>query len=71
MPDFRWFNWGSREIALRWRGNLIAYLWLWNLFNRVSRDGHTWGVGVLQVQNRHLFYVGSGGVSICFVGRTP
>jgi hypothetical protein len=65
-----WFNWGAREIAIRRNGNLIAYMWLWNLFNRVSTDGHFWGVGVLQIQNRHLSYIGSNGISICFIGRT-
>lgn len=73
MVDLRWFNWSAREIAIRRRDRirtLIAYVWLWNIFNRVSTHGHFWGVGVLQIKNRHLFYIGHNGVSICFIGRT-
>jgi hypothetical protein len=71
MPDLRWFNWSAPGIPIR-RGKrgIIGYVWLWNLFNRVSTDGHFWGVGVLQIQNRHLFFIGDQGISILFIGRT-
>ena len=69
--DTNWFNWSAPEIPIRHRKRgIIAYVWLWNLFNRISTDGHFWGVGVLQIQNRHLLYIGYNGISICFIGRT-
>ncbi|MGH2352516.1 MAG: hypothetical protein ACRDI2_23790 [Chloroflexota bacterium] len=44
---------------------------LWNLFNRRSTEGHWWGVGLLQIGQRHLLFVGHCGVRALFVGETP
>lgn len=61
-----WFNWGAP--AFRVAGRRIV---LWNGFNRLSTQGHWWGLGVLQIGNRHLLYVGDCGVRALFVGKTP
>lgn len=55
----------SKTLDPRWF-NISAPLWrikgqpvrLWNLFRRYSTEGHWWGVGLLQVGNRHLLFVG-------------
>lgn len=40
----------------------------WNLFNCRTRDGyHYWGAGILQINGRHLLYVGHEFVSVLFV----
>jgi hypothetical protein len=67
---WRWFNISGPcfKIAYRRRVNFIH---LWTLFNRHTADGdHWWGVGVLQIGNYHLFYIGHGGISVAFIGRT-
>lgn len=65
---WRWFNVSGPCFKIGRRARLV---WLWNAFNRHTADGaHWWGIGVLQVGNRHLFYVGHNGVSIAFIGRT-
>lgn len=66
----RWFDIGGPCFKLNY-GRRVRFVWLWNLFNRHTADGdHWWGIGVFQIGNRHLFYVGHNGVSIAFVGRT-
>lgn len=63
-----WFNLSSPYISKHKRG-----LWVrpWNAFNRVTADGdHFWGFGILQVGKRHLFCIGTSGVSILFIGKT-
>lgn len=65
MIDLSWFNWGSPWIRIKGLN-----MRLWNLFNRRSVDGHFWGVGLGQVGNRHLFYIGHSGKSILFCGKT-
>lgn len=61
-----WFNLGCPKIKVFGRN-----VWLWNCFNRKTSDGdHWWGVGLLQVGSRHLFFVGHCGVSVLFVGKT-
>lgn len=74
----------SDESHLNWF-NISAPYWrgfrLWNCFNRVTaKDGHWWGVGLLQIRNRHLLFVGRlpngrRGISLYvrafFLGRTP
>jgi hypothetical protein len=67
--NWRWFNWSSPMIGLGQSGRR-AYVRLWNLFNRCSADGHWWGLGILQIGNRHLFCVAHSGVSILFIGKT-
>jgi hypothetical protein len=63
----RWFNISAPVIRIR--GNHIR---LWNLFNRHTSDGdHWWGIGILQVNRRHLVFVGFCGVYFFFVGETP
>jgi hypothetical protein len=82
--DWRWFN-ASSPFWYTPAGPYSRYRrWgvrLWNVFNRVSTQGHYWGIGVLQVSipyvgwgNRHLFYVGRDDErivwSVLFIGRT-
>lgn len=64
--NWRWFNWSPP--FFRVGGRPVK---LWNIFNRCSTEGHWWGVGVLQVGHRHLFFIGWCGVSIMFIGETP
>lgn len=45
-----------------WRrfSDIAAFVWLWRLFNRNYADGRgECGFGILQVEYRHLFYVGA------------
>lgn len=59
--------------------NLSAPVWhlagrrvrLWNLFNRNATDYHWWGVGLLQINGRHLLYLSSGGFYAFFIGEAP
>lgn len=60
FPD--WFNASPRFVKVR--GVNVR---LWNLFNRNFVEGHWWGVGVLQIGSRHLFYVGHDRVYIGFL----
>lgn len=63
-----WFDLGGPCFKV---GTRPTFVWLWNAFNRHTADGdHWWGIGVLQVGNRHLCYIGHSGVSIAFIGRT-
>jgi hypothetical protein len=66
-----WFNWSAPALVVGHHNQRVAYIWLWNLFNRVSDQGHWWGVGLLQINNRHLFYIGDAGVSILFLKALP
>ncbi|UHG93230.1 hypothetical protein [Spirosoma oryzicola] len=55
--DFNWFNLHPTFFLV-----FGQYVKLFNLFNRRSaEDGHLWGVGLIQIGNRHLFFVGSDG----------
>ena len=63
--DLKWFNISPDFFKL-----FGQYIKLYNCFNRVSNDGHFGGVGILQVGRRHLFFVGSVGISILFIGET-
>jgi hypothetical protein len=66
MARLRWFNASSPALLV---GNV--YLRAWNVFNRVCADGnHYWGIGVLQIQRRHLFYIGDSAVSVLFMGQS-
>lgn len=61
--NLRWFNisapyWLIGPVRLR----------LWNLFNRRAQDGHYWGLGLLQINGRHLLYIGHSGVGLFFLG---
>lgn len=74
--SWSWFNVSAPMWIVGWfRGHQVT-LRLWNLFNRVSSEGHSWGVGLLQVGRRHLFYIGKRGfigrvrVLCGFIGRT-
>jgi hypothetical protein len=62
----RWFN-----LSAPWfhRGGL--WVRLWNVFRRCSTDGHYWGIGILQVGQRHLLYIGHSGAMLGFMGRKP
>lgn len=68
MRKLKWFNVSAPMwlLPVRWRHWVDAVV-LWNLFNRVSVDGHWWGVGVLQLGHRHLAYVGHTGFCLGFV----
>lgn len=67
--SLQWFNASAPRLRV---GRTIIRLW--NLFNRVVLDKndqpyqHWWGFGLLQVGTRHLFYVGSGGIRVLFLG---
>jgi len=51
--DRNWFNVGAKPLTVR--GNTVV---LWEMFKRRSTDGHWWGVGLLHVNRRSLFFVG-------------
>ena len=53
--DLQWFN----ISAPMWRLPRGSHLRFWNAFNRHSTGGHWWGLGLLQLGRRHLFYVGN------------
>jgi hypothetical protein len=60
--NLKWFNFGTDFL------HTFGILWKpLNAFNRESVDGHWWGFGILQIQSRHLFYVGDGGIWLFFV----
>jgi len=40
---------------------------LFNLFARDVEEGPWWGIGIFQINSRHLFYIGHSGVCILFV----
>ena len=65
FEGLNWFNVGSPALLLN-----RLYIRAWNLHNRVSTDGHFWGIGILQISSRHLFYIGHDSVSILFIGKT-
>jgi hypothetical protein len=71
MADYkslRWFNLSAPHWLIAHRVTVCP----WNIFNRRTSDGdHFWGVGILQIGNRHLFAVTFSGVSILFIGRIP
>jgi hypothetical protein len=56
MIDLKWFNVSAPKIKT---------VRLWNLFNRVSDDGHYWGIGFLQIRTWHLLYIGDAGFRLC------
>ena len=60
--NMNWFNWSSP-----WIGNVR----LWNLFNRQCKgEEHYWGIGIMQIGNRHLLYIGDRGFLVLFIGKT-
>lgn len=65
--NFNWFN-----LNPKFNGKLFGrYLFKWfNCFRRVSVGGTYWGIGILQVENRHLFYIGFNGMSVLWIGTT-
>jgi len=63
---WQWFNLSTP----RWRIGRTGVR-LFQVFNRVSTDGHWWGIGLLQVGKRHLLFIGSCGVRALFIGETP
>lgn len=76
-PDWstpRWFNIGSGAWKIRRGRDLIAHVWLWDCFNRRCADGdHYWGVGLLNINGRHLLYIGHEHADVLFarVWRAP
>lgn len=65
MLDFNWFNVSSKMHRIN-----NKHLRLWNLFHRDSKDGRYWGVGILQIGQRHLFYISYNAISILFIGKS-
>lgn len=62
--DLQWFN-----LNPGFKRTIFGANFKWfNCFNRVNSIFHTWGFGIIQIGRRHLFYVGSNGVSILFIG---
>lgn len=51
--DMHWFNVSAKPQTIK--GHTIR---LWNFFKRRSTAGHWWGVGLLQIGTRSLFFVG-------------
>lgn len=67
-----WFNLGGPTFMIkRTSHSRPIFVWFWNAFNRVTTEGHYWGFGILQIGNRHLFFVGNTGIRAFFLGRTP
>jgi hypothetical protein len=73
-----WFNVSCPRVILRTNRRQGIYVVLWNLFRRVTaEDGTWWGIGLLQIERRHLAYVGSSGLCLAFLwltgehGRAP
>ncbi len=64
--DLNWFNGSPPWLSI---GRLRIRLW--NIHHRRAVEGHWWGVGLLQIGNRHLCYVGDAGIYLLFLGRTP
>lgn len=68
-----WFNLSAPWLRFGRRGGPLARpgIRLWNLFNRVTNTGdHFWGIGLLQINSRHLLFVGDDGVRVVFLGRS-
>lgn len=72
--DLRWLNVSTPLWLVGRKGIPIR---LFQAFNRVSTEGHWWGVGVLQCGNRHLLLVagshgaeGARGIYPFFLRRT-
>ena len=67
MIDLEWFN---ANAGFR-KSKIFGQHWkFFNLFRRVNANMNIWGVGLLQIGNRHLFYIGSNAFSIFFLGKT-
>jgi len=74
--DGMWCNVSAKPLHVR--GRIVR---LWNLYHRRSTEGHWWGVGILQIDRRHLFFVGRTqgyddqtevwAVSVLFLSVTP
>lgn len=65
-----WFNMSGWCLLLR-LGTRTIFVWPWVLFNRVmAEDERWWGIGLLKINRRALFYVGHSGVSVAFIGCT-
>lgn len=64
----RWFNISSPFLTARWRRGHL-FLRLWNLYNRRAVQGHFWGFGILQINSRHLLYIGHDSFHLLFLGR--
>ncbi len=61
-------SWNCFNISPRFI-HTFGVIWKpYNCFNRVTSDGdHWWGIGLFQIQGRHLFYIGSAGLSVLFI----
>ena len=68
FDNLEWFNVSSRAFKVG-----SVYCKVFNCFNRVNADDegiHWWGIGIGQIGNRHLFYIGHSGISILYIGTT-
>jgi hypothetical protein len=70
----RWFNISAPYVAVQWRRRHFFSFKLFSTFNKVSTEGHFWGVGLLQINRRHLFWLGDQGRGVrllaFFLGQT-
>lgn len=57
----RWFSFSCPTVRLGFWFGRYWHLWPWNLFRRdqISGELYCWGIGLLQVGHRHLFFLGS------------
>jgi len=44
-------------------------LFFFKLLNWFDNGPHNWGYGIFQIGTRHLFFIGSDGVSIFFIPK--
>lgn len=64
--DFNWFN-----LNPEFNGKVFGRNFKWfNCFRRLV-EGNTlyWGIGLLQIGKRHLFYIGQSSISILYIGK--
>ena len=60
-----WFNLGFDFIKIFGK-NFKFY----NLFNNITKCGeHFWGFGLIQLGQRHLFYIGDAGLKLFFINK--
>lgn len=53
----RWFNVSAPVLRIGKSGHK-RFVWLWTCHRRYATDYNQWGVGLLQIGNRHMAYIG-------------
>ena len=62
--DINWFNFNPK-----FQGKVFGKNFKWfNCFRRKTTEGLFWGIGLLQIGNRHLLYIGQSGISFLYIG---